>query len=110
MNGVTQNSIGDFECPTCKKAFLTRSEAENCLAEHKDRDTSLQETVAITDALMAGDQYKKIMDSGDSLKAGSNLITDMIQDYMIARKQDMLTKGKVSSLTLQLAKNAALIP
>lgn len=107
MNTIKQNSIGDFECPVCKAAYLTRSQAEECLAAHNDKDASLQETVAIADALCAADQYKQLLDSGDSLKAGSDLIQDMIQDYMVSRKQDLLTKGKVSSLTLQLAKNAA---
>lgn len=106
---IKQNSLGDFECPICKKAFLTRSEAAECWQEHKEMDATddVREVVSRANSDLMTSEFKSQLKSGDTLGASTELVAAMIEDYLVARQNDMIEKGKVSSLTLQLAKNAA---
>ena len=102
---VSKDSNGDFLCPVCGKSYMNKELASECMETHDgDRDilaldrvkTSLKE-ISASFGVMDG--------NANTLGVNERLVLMMMEDYVLSRERDLVDRGKVSPLSMQLSKN-----
>jgi len=102
---IIKDSNGDFVCPICSKAYLNEDLANTCFASHDgDRDVlALTRVKTIVSEIAAS--FGLFDGNSNTLGVNERLVMMMLEDYVLSREQDMVNRGKVSPLSMQLSKN-----
>lgn len=102
---VVKDSNGDFVCPVCSKSYLNSDLAKNCFESHEgDRDVLALNRVNEVLAEVRR-SFGSLDGNANTLGVNERLVLMMLEDYVLSREQDIVNRGKVSALSMQLSKN-----
>lgn len=100
-----KDSNGDYTCPICGKTYLQESLALECLGSHEgDRDVLVLNRVRAL-ASPVNKAFGSFDGSANTIGINERLVSLMFEDYLLSREQDIVGRGKVSPLSMQLSKN-----
>ena len=103
---VLKDSNGDFVCPICSKPHLQELHAKQCLESHEgDRDSLALSRVDETIKTIKAQFMPDLNGASDTIGVNERLVLMMMEDYILSREQDIVNRGKVSPLSMQLSKN-----
>ena len=103
---VLKDSNGDFVCPVCHKPHLNAALADQCLTSHEgDRDELALNRVNTTIQDLKAQFMPDLNGNSNTLGVNERLVLMMLEDYVLSREQDIVNRGKVSALSMQLSKN-----
>jgi len=102
---VSKDSNGDYTCPVCGKCYLQEALALECLGSHEgDRDVLVLDRVRVL-ATPVNQAFGSFDGSANTIGINERLVSLMFEDYLLSREQDIVGRGKVSPLSMQLSKN-----
>ena len=100
-----KDSNGDYTCPVCGKCYLQEPLALECLGSHEgDRDVLVLNRVRAL-ASPVNQAFGAFDGSSNTVGINERLVSLMFEDYLLSREQDIVGRGKVSPLSMQLSKN-----
>ena len=102
---VTTDSNGDFLCPVCGMSYQREILAEECISSHTgDKDALIHSKVrALTEPLRA--KFGDYSGASNTMGTNEQLVALMFEDYLLSREHDIVSRGKVGPMTMQLSKN-----
>jgi len=102
---ISKDSNGDWQCPVCGKCYMQESLAADCLSSHDgDRDLLVLNRVKSL-RKPVNDAFGNFDGSSNTIGVNERLVALMFEDYLLSREQDIVGRGKVSPLSMQLSKN-----
>lgn len=115
---VFKNSLGEFVCKKCTKAYSSIESAMDCVESHDPKPVAPEENfmeerekkspdLIIKDSYVETLEYSKTMEQKGELEVARKLCISLIEDYNISREQDLKTNGKVGPMTMNLGKVAS---
>ena len=100
-----KDSNGDFQCPVCGKIYITENLASDCLSSHEgDRDLLVMDRVKRL-ASPINSSFGSFDGNSNTIGINERLVSLMFEDYLLSREHDIVSRGKVSPLSMQLSKN-----